>query len=128
MVTSHGFAATRGRETRGREVHENNEFVSDFHVIFRHGRARPGLSRPSTWVSFRAAETLSRWTRSKLEMVVSLNDVDSRDKPPLPVLGGVALRSAGWMAQCYTNLLRYISREDGKSAASWSCGVAEKGA
>jgi len=45
MVTSHGFAATRGRE-----VHEKNEFVSDFHVIFRHGRACPGLSRPSTWV------------------------------------------------------------------------------
>ena len=37
---SHGFAATRGRE-----AHEKNEFVSDFHVIFRHGRACPGLSR-----------------------------------------------------------------------------------
>jgi len=50
MVTSHGFAATRGRE-----VHEKNEFVSDFHVIFRHGRACPG--HPRGW-SFRAAENI----------------------------------------------------------------------
>ena len=48
MVTSHGFAVTRGRETRGREVHEKNEFVSDFHVIFRHAglvQACPGHPR-----------------------------------------------------------------------------------
>jgi hypothetical protein len=116
MVTSHGFAATRGRE-----VHEKNEFVSDFHVIFRHGRACPGLSRPSTRVSFRAAEN-----------IVSVDAIEIRNgrvverrgwpgQAPLPVLGGGTLRSAGWMAQYYTNFLSYISCEDGKSAASWSC-------
>ena len=43
MVTSYGFAATRGRE-----VHEKNEFVSDFRVIFRHAglvQACPGHPR-----------------------------------------------------------------------------------
>src|SRR5271169_926314 len=93
MVTSHGFAATRGRE-----VHEKNEFVSDFHVIFRHGRACPGLSRPSTWVSFRAAEN-----------IVSVDAIEIRNgrvverrrwpgQAPRPVLGvGPSDPRDGWL-------------------------------
>jgi hypothetical protein len=93
MVTSYGFAATRGRE-----VHEKNEFVSDFHVIFRHGRACPGLSRPSTWVSFRAAEN-----------IVSMDAIEIRNgrvverrgwpgQPPSPFLGvGPSDPRDGWL-------------------------------